>query len=183
VTPSAAKPLSQATSTPADAQAITEIVDRARPRLAAILASYEIPPEDAEDIVQDSLLALMLRWAATHAPEDYLVGILRHKCAAYIRGRYEERQILRVDRDTLEVLVGGGPPMQEALARRIDLAAISGRLSIRQCCVFVLRWFGFTHREIGAACGRPTDTVRRDAARAIDKLQATGKGAEANPAA
>ncbi len=133
--------------------------------------------------MQDSLLALIQRWTTTHTPEDYLLGILRNKCAAYIRRRYEERQILRVDRDTLELLVGGTPPMQEAVAHRIDLAAISGRLSIRQCCVLVLRWFGFTHREIGAACGRPTDTVRRDAARAIERLQAFGQAAGANPAA
>jgi RNA polymerase sigma factor (sigma-70 family) len=162
---------------------IAELVRRVGPRLSAILASYKIPPEDAEDIVQEALLALLPRWATTRSPEDYLIGILRYKCAAYFREQYEERQLVRVDLDTLETLIGGAPPAQEALARRIDLATISGCLSVQQSCVLILRWLGFSHSEIGRACGRATDTVRRDSARAISKLHGIGRDRGAMPAA
>lgn len=152
-------------------QSVDQIYDRVRLRIRRVLASYEIPTEDAEDVLQESLLALMLRWKDTHSPEDYLLGILRYKCAAYIRQRYEERHVVRLDQAALEAIAGGSPPVQEALARTFDIATICERLSVQQSCVIVLRWMGFTHREIGKVCGRETATVRQDAARAIDRLQ------------
>jgi RNA polymerase sigma factor (sigma-70 family) len=155
------------------AESIGELFRRLRPRLAAVLASHKIPPEDAEDLLQESILALLRRWDATRSPEDYLLGILRYQCATYIRDRYEERrQLLQVEPRALDALLAAGPQPQDALARRLDLASASQHLSVQQSCVLVLRWLGYTHREIGEACGRETAAVRQDAARAIERLQA-----------
>lgn len=151
-----------------------ELLSRLRVRLAAIIAAYEIPPHDAEDLVQDALLAFVSQRAEIRSPENYLLGILRHCCAAYIRQRYKERHVLQVDPATLEALAGAGPPGHESLDRRLDLATLLDTLPTGQVCVLLLRFLGFGHAEIAAACRRAGPTVRRDSTRAIAKLHAIG---------
>jgi DNA-directed RNA polymerase specialized sigma24 family protein len=185
--------------------AAAEIFRRVRPRLAAIIAAHGIPAGDADDLVQDSLVALLAQWAAIRSPEDYIAGIVRRKCALFIRQRCRERRVLRLEPSDLDALgaaggggvggggetrgggggasgmtrvaaaagVAGGSGLSEpgAVLSRLDLAVLSERLSIQQTCVLTLRWLGYTYSEIGAACGRPTGTVRRDGARALERLQ------------
>jgi RNA polymerase sigma factor (sigma-70 family) len=149
-----------------------ELLSRLRVRLAAIMAAHEIPPHDAEDLVQDTLLAFVSQRAEIRSPESYLLGILRHRCAAYIRQRYKERHVLQVDPATLEALAGAAPVGHESLDHRLDLATLLDSLPAGQSCVLLLRFLGFSHDEIGAACRRAGPTVRRDSTRAIAKLQA-----------
>lgn len=159
--------------TDAPGDPLADLLARLRPRLVAIMAAYKIPPPDAEDLVQEALLAFVSRQAEIRSPENYLLGILRHHCAAHVRQRYKERHILQVDTTTLEALAGAAPPIHESLDRRLDLATLLDTLPTGQVCVLLLRFLGFGHDEIGAACRRAGPTVRRVSTRAIAKLQAT----------
>ena len=50
-------------SAPAPAQrAIKDVIRGAKPRLTALLVSYRIPPEDAEDLLQETFLCLVRQW-------------------------------------------------------------------------------------------------------------------------
>ena len=59
------------------AATIEESLRRAGPRLKRVLASYRIPSEDAEDLLQQSLLALVHRRDQVRDPESWLIGTLK----------------------------------------------------------------------------------------------------------
>ncbi len=140
--------------------------------MAAILAAYGIFAHDAEDVMQEALLAFVSKQSGVHTPESYLLGILRRRCALHIRERYRERRVLHVDPAELQALAGAALPAYETLDRRLDLAALLDTLPTGQTCVVLLRFLGYSHDEIGAACRRAGPTVRRDSVRAIAKLHA-----------
>lgn len=161
-----------------------EFLGRLRVRVAAILAAYEIPPHDAEDLVQDALLAFVSQRAEIRSPEHYFLGILRHQCAAHIRARCKERHVLQVDPATLAALAGAVSPAHESVDHGLDLVSLLDTLPTRQFCVLLLRYLGFSHDEIAAACRRAAPTVRRDSTRAIAKLQSNlrvGAGTPRSP--
>lgn len=149
-----------------------ELLGRLRVRLTAIMAAYKIPPHEAEDLIQDALLAFVSRRTEVRLPESYLLGILRNLCAAHIRQRYRERHVLQVDPATLAALAGAAPPAHDSLDYRLDFMALLDTLPTSQFCVLLLRFLGFSHDEIGAACRRAGPAVRRDSTRAIAKLHA-----------
>ncbi len=149
-----------------------EFLNRIRQRAGALMAAYEIPPHEAEDLVQDALLALVSVQAEIRSPEHYFLGILRYRCAAHLRERYKERHVLQVDPPTLAALAGAASPASELQDHRLDFESLLDTLPTRQFSVLLLRFLGFSHEEIAAACRRASPAVRRDSTRAIAKLQA-----------
>jgi RNA polymerase sigma factor (sigma-70 family) len=153
------------------AEAIEEFVALARPRVKGLLRYYRVPPEDAEDLLQDAFLALLLKWPDIRLPEVYFVGIVRRKCASYIAEQYDRRQVAQVDPAVLTALAGAAPAPRDDFDHRLDLAVLAEDLSVSQNRVLALRWLGLNFREIGFVLGRHTDTVRKDAARTVARLQ------------
>lgn len=71
---------------------------RAQPKLGRVLARYNIPPEDAEDLLRDVFLTLIFKREQVADPQAWAVRTLRHQCLAYWRRR---RRVLysRLDRE------------------------------------------------------------------------------------
>jgi hypothetical protein len=59
---------------------IAAVLEEVRPELARILARYRIPPRAGDDLVQDALVALLLKWPHVHHPAGWLLVTLRDLC-------------------------------------------------------------------------------------------------------
>jgi DNA-directed RNA polymerase specialized sigma24 family protein len=63
---------------------ISIVVEVTRARLRALLRSYEIRPCDAEEILQEALLALVRKWAEVQSPEAYLIATVRRQIFSFL---------------------------------------------------------------------------------------------------
>lgn len=71
-------------STPSSGEVgFDEFVRGMEPHLKELLAQYRIPVEDAEDVLQQTLLALLYHWDRVHDPEDWLLTRLQLDCTGY----------------------------------------------------------------------------------------------------
>jgi sigma-70-like protein len=68
-------------------ETLNQLLQSARPRLQRVLRSFEIPPCDAEDMIQDAQLELIYRWDKIRSPEAWLIGTVKKKCIMYWRKR------------------------------------------------------------------------------------------------
>lgn len=81
---------------------------------------FRLPPDDAEDVLQDTFLAFLHKREEIRDPEAWIVGTVRNRCLMYWRGR--RRRLLRVVDDSLiETFAEPGPPSQERCDLRRDL--------------------------------------------------------------
>src|ERR1700734_44601 len=84
-----------------------------RPKLRRLLSGCRVASEDAEDLLQDALLALLARWDQMDdvgSREAWLLGTLRNKVSRYWRHREREQRFLAaVLTETLET---AEPPPQ-----------------------------------------------------------------------
>jgi DNA-directed RNA polymerase specialized sigma24 family protein len=98
-----------------------EFLQRLRPRLLRLLASYRIPVENSEDILQGSLQRSLDHWEKVRDPEAFLLGDLRRRCLLYWR---EQRRKLYqvVDATVLESL--GLPDRQVIMPTREQTRAM-----------------------------------------------------------
>ena len=70
---------------PEPSASFDEFLRRMEPRLKRLLGTYRIPPEDAEDVLQQTLLALLYQWDRVRDPECWLMGTLKRHCLMYWR--------------------------------------------------------------------------------------------------
>src|SRR5688572_23264718 len=89
-----------------------EFLKGVEPKLKRLLATYRIPSEDAEDILQQALLALLSQWENVRDPESWLFGTVRRHCLMYWRNN-RRRIYSAVDATILEWLSASTPPSQE----------------------------------------------------------------------
>ena len=68
-------------------ESLNTLLKTSRPRLERVLRNFEIPPEDAEDILQDAQLTLLYKWDKVRSPESWLIGTVKKKCIMYWRKR------------------------------------------------------------------------------------------------
>ena len=68
-------------------ESLNILLKTSRPRLERVLRNFEIPPEDAEDILQDAQLTLLYKWDKIRSPESWLIGTVKKKCIMYWRKR------------------------------------------------------------------------------------------------
>lgn len=142
-----------------------------RARLRRVLARYSIPYQDAEDLLQEALLAAVLCWDTIENPESWLAGTLAHKCQMYWRTRRRSR-VEAVDGDTLELLA---PPLQapqEQSDSASDLYRLLAELEEPHREMFHLRYVdGMTSVELSKQLGIPCASVRKLTCRSFGKLQ------------
>ena len=130
-----------------------------------------IPREDAEDLIQQTLLVLMLEHRNVRNPDAWVIGTLRNKCRRYWRRRHEDR----VGGLEPEMLEAAAPPLpldQERGDLRRDLEAALARLPER--CRTILRYrygLGLRAREIADLLEQPAANVRKTASRCLRTLQ------------
>ena len=149
---------------------LTELVGAVKPLALRVCRRYSIPVQDAEDLIQQSLVAFIDRRDQVQNPEAWLAGTLRNQCLMYWRRR-RRRLYDAVDTSILEELSAPTRPEQEKVDLERDLSKVHGRLPSRCRSVLELRYgLGCRPRETGSiscwsrtnersggalVCGRP----------------------------
>ncbi|HVS62068.1 MAG TPA: sigma-70 family RNA polymerase sigma factor [Thermoanaerobaculia bacterium] len=141
-----------------------------RSRLVAIVLKFGIPAQDAEDLVQQALLAYLLKADRIRDPDAWLAGAVRRECLQYLRAR-QRRLYDAIDGALLEVIADPQPPKQEKDQMLRDLDSAIGRTPNRCQRLLELRYgFGFENREIASKLGYQVSSVRKVATRCLAVL-------------
>ena len=111
--------------------------------------SRPTPPEDAEDILQQTLLAYLYKRETVEEFDKWLLGAVRNRCRMYWRGR-RRRFYTAIDVAILDELAERGVPEQEQDDFQRDLRRVVGRLSKRCRELLELR-FGLGYEPPEAA--------------------------------
>ncbi len=169
-----AGPVSPAPSAgPASLEALLEEL---RPKIRRLFANYRVPHTDAEDLLQEALLATFLNWGEIRCKQGWLLVTLRHKCSVYWRAKRYGR-VQAVDPPTLEVLAAPLPAPQERAEMIWDLDRAVLSLDERHRKLLRLRYaMGFSTVEVAQRLGYNVTSVRKLACRSVDRLQKTIDG-------
>jgi len=147
-----------------------EFLEEVRPRLKSLLAHWRIPPEDAEDLLQDSLIALVFRWNLVRDPESWLIGTTRRHCLMYWR-RVRRQLYQAVDAETLERLSPLEAPPQERDDLWTDLDDLIEQLPERCRQVLHLRFrLGLDPAEVARELGYRESSISKITNRCLGAL-------------
>jgi RNA polymerase sigma factor (sigma-70 family) len=150
-----------------------------KPKLKRLLAARYIPVEDAEDVLQQALLALVERWDKVRDPESWLLGTLKRHCSLYWRN--QRRQLhSAVDAALLECLSQPVAPAQQRSDLRNDLRQMIERLPPRCRMLLELRFqLGYDQEEIAARLGYRGSSIGKITHRCLEALAREMVGAAA----
>jgi RNA polymerase sigma factor (sigma-70 family) len=120
-------------------EALRHLLESIETQVGRIFSRFRIPVPDAEDLLQDSLLAFITRRDTIQNPEAWLIGTLRNRCFLYWRSR--RRQLWEaVDATLLDELAGEVDGAAEGCNVRHDLNNAIGRLPKRCRSILQLRY-------------------------------------------
>ncbi|MEM7480329.1 MAG: sigma-70 family RNA polymerase sigma factor [Acidobacteriota bacterium] len=149
---------------------LEDFLQEVQPKLKAIFARHRIPPQDTEDILQQTLLALVYQWEKVRDPEAWLIGTLRNKCLLYWRER-RRRLYQAVDAVVLEWMAEPEPPAQERKDLWRDLEACLEQLPERCQSLLRLRYgLGYEPPEVAAELGYSPLSINKVTNRCIAAL-------------
>lgn len=155
---------------PEPAASFDEFLRRMEPRLKRLLGNYRIPPDDAEDVLQQALLALLYQWDRVRDPECWLIGTLKRHCLMYWRNS-RRRLYSAVDATVLEWLSEPVAPSQETADMLCDLENLLNRLPSRCRSLLRLRFrMGFEPPEIAHRLGYRTSSIGKITHRCLAAL-------------
>lgn len=147
-----------------------EFLKRVRPKLGRVLSLYRVPPDDAEDVLQQSLLALVYQWDEVRNPEAWLMGTLRNKCRLYWRGRHR-RLYDAVDVTLLEEVAEAHGPTPERLDMLHDLRCLVADLPPRHQALLQLRYrLGYAPAEVAERLGYSPTSIGKVTNRCLATL-------------
>jgi RNA polymerase sigma factor (sigma-70 family) len=165
------EPLLSSSLSPPDNDTLVELLETIRPRLKRLLQSYDIPPEDAEDLVQEALLDALRKWDAIRAKDVWLLGTVRFKCSNYWKRRRAGR-VEAFDLAELEELSGPQSPGQEQAEIALDLRSLTRGLDGRHRAVLWLRYGeGLSTAEVAQRLGYCSSSIRKLSGRCLARLQ------------
>ena len=164
---SAAEPELAADSPPVDLRSELEPM---RPRLLGILRRFRVPPEDAEDLLQDVLVDFVQKRRFIEDPEGWLVIVTRRRCLDYSRQR-RRRFVEGFDAALLELVAGGvsAPQEHETLIRQLE--EIIDTLQPKCRDLLRMRYIeGRTESEIAELKGYKTSSISKLCGRCVTAL-------------
>jgi RNA polymerase sigma factor (sigma-70 family) len=163
---------------PPDDQTLLELMEGVRSRLKRLLRSYDIPPEDAEDIVQEALLDALRKWDTIRQKDAWLLGTVRFKCSNYWKKRRGDR-VEAFDLAALEELSEPQAPDQEQKEISMDLRSLTRGVDGRHRAALWLRFgVGLSPAEIARQLGYSATSIRKLTGRCLARLQ---RGAAGGP--
>lgn len=134
---------------------------RVQPEIDKVFARHAVPGSDAEDLLQETLFALIYKWDDIRNPEAWLLATLQNRCSIYWRSR-DEDLFEAVDTAILDSLAGPQEPTQQQAELRHDLNAALCRLPERHRNVLHLRFgLGCKSAEIAEQLGYESEGMRR----------------------
>lgn len=146
---------------------LEEFLERMRPRIKALFARYRIPVQDTEDILQQSLLALVYQWERIRDPEAWIVGTLRKTCLLYWRER-RRRLYDAVDSAVLEWIAEPERPDQERGELRHDFESLIAKLPPRCQALLRLRYrYGLEPLEVAEHLGYRPSSISKISTRCL----------------
>jgi RNA polymerase sigma factor (sigma-70 family) len=144
---------------------------RIRPQLGRILQRYRIPYQDAEDLLQEALLAAVGKWDTIRSKDAWLAATLSRKCALYWRTRLR-RRVEEVDAARLEDLAPPQRAGQERIDHLRDLRRLLATLEGRHRALVLLRYgAGLSPLEVAERLGYHEASIRKLACRSMARLQ------------
>jgi RNA polymerase sigma factor (sigma-70 family) len=162
---------------------LEEILDRMQPRLKRVLARYRIPPQDAEDLLQETFLIMVSKWGSIRNPDAWLLATLSNRCIIYWR-RHRSRLWDLVDTAILELLAEAEAPAQEQSDLRFDLDSLLSALPERCRSILRLRYgLGCSTAEAAERMGYCKSSIRKVTRRCLAALtqQLLGYGLPISP--
>jgi RNA polymerase sigma factor (sigma-70 family) len=161
---------------------LSAFLETMRPRLRAILTRHAIPPADADDLLQDTFLALCMSWERVENQEAWVSGTLRFLCCSYWRKR--KRQCCdSIDAERLEGLPELATFPQSRSDIMLDLEALVAKLKPRYRRLLRLRYgLGMSSAELTLRLGYSADHVRKLTSRALARARHLGEEAQRSPA-
>ncbi|MBV8201896.1 MAG: sigma-70 family RNA polymerase sigma factor [Acidobacteria bacterium] len=151
---------------------IHALLAAARPKLCRLLASLDVPVEDSEDLLHDSLVKLLAHWREIDGivnPEAWLLGTLRLTILQYWRRRKRQRRVLTL---LSRAMAASEPPPQERQDAARDVAALTADLSPRDCLILgTCHGLDLKPREAAEVLGCQPDSVRKLSRRVLAKVR------------
>lgn len=159
-----------APNTSAAESSLEHFLKSVRPRMKALFAHFQVPPQDTEDIVQQALLALLYQRQEIRDPEAWLMGTLRNKCLLYWRER-RRKLYDAVDAAALELMAEPMAPEQEGADVRRDLEMAIERLPERCRALLSLRYsHGYEPPELAKRLGYSPTSISKTTNRCLAAL-------------
>lgn len=144
-----------------------DVFERLRHRLERQVRAHRIPAQDADDLVQQTLIALFDQYDEVRDPEPWAMGVLRKHCLMYWRSR-RRRIYDSVDDTVLEWLAAPEVPSQERRDLKNDLATAMDRLPDHYRSVILLRYgLGMEPAEVAAELGYRASSIGKVTLRSL----------------
>ena len=155
---------------PSGKEPIDQLLRRLRPRLKQVLSRYRVPAHDAEDLIQEALVATIQKWNEIQDPEAWIVVTLRNRCVVYWRKR-RSSLYAAVDTVILELLTEPVAAPQERAELLWDLNDLMEDLPPRCRKLLRLRYgLGYDPSEVAEQMGYHPASVRKVARRCMAAL-------------
>ena len=128
----------EVSSLPSNA-AIEGLLEELEPRIRATFSRFRIPPQDAEDLLQQALLVYLYKCDSVENPEKWFIGTLRNRCLSYWRER-RRKLYTALDEALLENIAASRENPQEALDLQRDMRSLLTQLPGRCRNLVTLRY-------------------------------------------
>jgi RNA polymerase sigma factor (sigma-70 family) len=149
---------------------LDEYLATRRPRLVGIVLKFGIPAQDAEDLVQQALVAYLYKREQVRDPDTWLAGAVRRECLQYLRSR-QRRLYDAVDTALLDAIAEPQPADQDKKQLLNDLGSAIGRTPGQCRTVLRMRYaLGCENDEIASTLGYRLSSVRKVATRCLAAL-------------
>lgn len=153
-----------------EAVSFEDFMAKMESKLKQLVSKYRIPQEDVEDILQNSVLALLYQWERVGDPEGWLFGTVRRHCLIYWRTK-RRRIYSAVDAAVLEWLSQPLDPSQERSQLLSDLEDLIERLPPRCRTLLRLRFrLGYEPVEVAEKLGYRASSIGKITNRCLTAL-------------
>jgi len=159
-------------------RSLEDMLIEMRPRIRATFARFRVPEQDAEDLLQQSLLTYLHKEQTVKDPERWLLGTLRNSCLVYWRTK--RRSVYQaVDRALLEALAKPQAPRQENDDLRRDLDCAMSELPGRCRSILEQRYtYGCEPAETAKQLGYKSSSIYKVIERCLAALSRQIRGRE-----
>lgn len=102
---------------------LDEKVDQLEPKIERLLTRFRVPPDDAQQILDEIMLAMLTKRERIRDPERWLLRTLKNRCVMYWQNR--RRRLYRIlDSGLLTILTSRQVPEAEKEALRGELGSL-----------------------------------------------------------
>ena len=141
------------------ATSIEDILEDLEPRIRSVFSRFRVPPQDAEDVLQQTLLTFLHKRDSIYDPERWLLGALRNRCRLYWRAR-SRKLYTAIDKVLLESVVASEESPQESADFIRDLNTLLRRLPGRCRRLFRMKYRqGFKAPEAAKRLGYKASSI------------------------